>query len=49
MGRVALGKPLAEQGITRAQIAQSSIEIEQARLLTMKAAEMMDNFANKEA
>jgi acyl-CoA dehydrogenase len=47
--RVAFGKPLAEQGTVRADIAQSRIEIDQARLLTMKAAEMMDSVGNKEA
>jgi acyl-CoA dehydrogenase len=47
--RVAFGKPLAEQGTVRADIAQSRIEIDQARLLTMKAAEMMDSAGNKEA
>jgi acyl-CoA dehydrogenase len=49
MARVAFGKPIAEQGTIRADIAQSRIEIDQARLLTMKAAEMMDTLGNKEA
>ncbi|HYM12185.1 MAG TPA: acyl-CoA dehydrogenase family protein, partial [Bryobacterales bacterium] len=47
--RVAFGKPLAEQGTILAGIAQSRMEIEQARLLTLKAACMMDTVGNKEA
>ena len=47
--RVAFGRPLAEQGVIREWIADSRIEIEQARLLTLKAAELMDTVGAKGA
>jgi len=47
--RVAFGKPISEQGTIRAGIASSRIEIEQARLLTLNAAHVMDTAGNKAA
>jgi acyl-CoA dehydrogenase len=47
--RVAFGRPLSEMGSLRAEIAHSRIEIEQARLLTLKAAYLMDTVGNKAA
>jgi len=47
--RVAFGKPIADQGTIQAHIAESRIEIEQARLLTMKAAWLMDTVGAKGA
>ena len=43
------GKPLAEQGVIQEWIADSRIEIDQARLLTLHAAEMMDRVGNRDA
>lgn len=48
-GRVAFGKTLAEQGVIQEWIADSRIEIDQARLLTLNAASLMDKVGNKGA
>jgi len=47
--RVAFGRKLSDQGSIREDIAKSSCEIEQARLLTLKAADAMDKYGNKAA
>jgi acyl-CoA dehydrogenase len=47
--RVAFGKPLAEQGVIQEWIAESAYEIEQARLLTLKAAWLIDTQGKKAA
>jgi len=47
--RVTFGIPLSKQGVIRQWIAESRIELEQARLLVLKAAMMMDKVGNKEA
>ena len=49
LNRVAFGKPLAEMGSLREDIARSRLEIDQARLLTLHAAHMMDTVGNKAA
>ena len=47
--RVAFGRPIAEQGVTRERIAEARCKIDMARLLTLKAAWMMDLAGNKTA
>jgi acyl-CoA dehydrogenase len=47
--RETFGKALAERGVVREAIAESRIDIEQARLLTLKAADKMDKVGNKAA
>jgi len=47
--RIVFGRPMIKQQSIREDIAKSVCEIEQARLLTLKAAEKMDNHGNKEA
>jgi acyl-CoA dehydrogenase len=47
--RVAFGRPIAAQGVVREWIAESRIEIEQARLLVLKTAWLMDTVGNKHA
>ncbi|WP_244815777.1 acyl-CoA dehydrogenase family protein [Caballeronia sp. Lep1P3] len=49
LSRVAFGKPIAQHGVTQERIAEARIMIEQARLLTLKAAYMMDTVGNKGA
>jgi len=47
--RVAFGRPLSEQGVWRERIAEARIMIEQARLLVLKTAYLMDTVDNKQA
>ena len=47
--RIAFGKPIAEQSVTRERVAEARILIEQSRLLTLRTAHMMDRVGNKEA
>ena len=47
--RVAFGRPIAEQSVTLERVAEARILIDQARLLTLKAAWMMDTVGNKAA
>ncbi len=47
--RVAFGKPLSEQGVVRNWIAEARLAIDQARLLVLKTAWMMDTVGNKAA
>jgi len=47
--RTAFGKELSRQGVVKEMIAKSRLEIDQARLLTLKAADMMDKYGNKVA
>jgi acyl-CoA dehydrogenase len=49
LSRSAFGSTLAEMGVTKQQVALSRMELEQARLLTLKAAYMMDTVGNKAA
>ena len=47
--RIAWGKPLADQGVIQDWIAESRVRIEQARLLVLKTAWLMDTVGNKGA
>jgi len=49
VSREPFGKPLSDQGVTRERIAESRILIDQARLLTLNAADKMDKVGNREA
>jgi acyl-CoA dehydrogenase len=49
MSRVAFGKAVSEQGVTQERVAEARIMIDSARLLVLKAADMMDKVGNKVA
>ena len=49
LSRTAFGRTIADHGVTRHWIAESRMEIDQARLLTLEAARMMDEVGNKAA
>ena len=49
LARVAFGRPIADQGVTRERIAEARIMIDSARLLVLKTAYMMDTVGNKAA
>jgi acyl-CoA dehydrogenase len=49
LGRVAFGKPLADQGVIRDWIAEARVRLEQVRLLTLKTAWLMDTAGNQGA
>ncbi|HZP52350.1 acyl-CoA dehydrogenase family protein [Actinocrinis sp.] len=49
VGRVAFGKPVAAQGVVQQWIAESRMAIEQARLLTLKTAWLIDRYGTKSA
>jgi acyl-CoA dehydrogenase len=49
LARTAFGQAIADHGVTRHWIAESRMEIDQARLLTLQAARMMDEAGNKAA
>ncbi len=49
LARTAFGRPVADQGVTRERIANARLLIDQARLLVLKAADMMDRAGNKVA
>ncbi len=47
--RVAFGKPVSERTVTMERIAESRMEIDQSRLLTLKTAYLMDTVGNKQS